>query len=204
MVGRLIVLEGPDGVGKTTIARALVEAMSMKGDPIFYSAFPGNDAGTLGELVYRLHHRSKSVGVDSITPAALQTLHVAAHIDVIEGKLLPALRRGEKLILDRYWWSTWVYGKIAGMDSDLLDGLMEVERRCWAGVVPWKVYLIDRETPLKSEGSMEAWRRIRVGYGDLASTEGVHYPVSRIANTTSVVAAVSAIMDDLSRKDRTR
>src|SRR5687767_12007738 len=113
--GRLFVLEGPDGAGKTILAKALVEQLNSRGTLYEYAAFPGIQEGTLGNMVYDLHHEPERYGITSIHPLSLQTLHIAAHIDAIEQRILPALRSGQSMVLDRFWWSTWVYGLAAGV-----------------------------------------------------------------------------------------
>src|SRR5437660_1175993 len=40
-LGKLLVLEGPDGTGKSTLARALVKRLEGAGTPWEYVAFPG-------------------------------------------------------------------------------------------------------------------------------------------------------------------
>ena len=54
--GRLFVLEGPDGVGKSTFVRALGEHLRSHGHDLLELSFPGKVPGSLGELVYRVHH----------------------------------------------------------------------------------------------------------------------------------------------------
>src|SRR5688572_6476007 len=98
--GQLYVLEGPDGVGKSTIAQALAEALHSAGLQAEVFSFPGREAGTLGQLVYRLHHDCVGLGVESVTESSRQALHVAAHIDAIETRILPALRKGIHVVLD--------------------------------------------------------------------------------------------------------
>jgi dTMP kinase len=61
----------------------------------------------------------------------LQTLHVAAHLDAIERKILPALEAGTWVILDRYWWSTWVYGIEQGISSTYLEPVIKAEQARW-------------------------------------------------------------------------
>ena len=49
--GRLLVLEGPDGVGKTTLAKVLTESLAERGLKTLLLSFPGQEAGTIGALV---------------------------------------------------------------------------------------------------------------------------------------------------------
>lgn len=100
--GRLLVIEGPDGVGKTTICRALAEQLLRRGDDLLQLSFPGKQPGSLGELVYRVHHDEGPHRVDDMSMLARQTLHVAAHIDAIDRHILPALKEGKTILLDRY------------------------------------------------------------------------------------------------------
>src|SRR5919205_3641476 len=104
--GKLIVIEGPDGVGKTTIANELSLRLNDIGQECKVIAFPGNEPGTIGELIYRIHHDPTQFGVKQVTPTALQALHVAAHLAAIELSILPILRTGQYVVLDRFWWST--------------------------------------------------------------------------------------------------
>ena len=129
--GRLIVIEGPDGVGKSTLTEALVARLRALGVPCHACAFPGNTPGTLGSLVYRLHRDPAELGVERISTVALQALHIAAHLDAISHAILPRLNAGEHIIIDRYWWSTWAYGLIGGVSEDVLKGLIEAERQQW-------------------------------------------------------------------------
>jgi thymidylate kinase len=72
--GRLFILEGPDGAGKSTTAKKLVETLKASGSRASLFAFPGNEPGTLGKLVHDLHHDSARHGVARIDPTSLQVL----------------------------------------------------------------------------------------------------------------------------------
>src|SRR4026209_562008 len=110
IAGRLFVFEGYDNSGKTTLAKALHKFLKRRDPLTKYFAFPGNVSGTLGRHIHRLHHNAKRAGIAKIHPVSLQILHIAAHVDMIETLILPALKRGESVVLDRYWWSTLAYG----------------------------------------------------------------------------------------------
>ncbi len=92
LAGKLIVFEGADGAGKTTLIQAIFDSLREVGVKVERLAFPGAEAGTIGRLVYDIHHQPESFGVGAITPASLQTLHVAAHIDAIQ-TTSPSFRR---------------------------------------------------------------------------------------------------------------
>ena len=114
--GHLIVFEGPDGVGKTTLARLLTRELEHRGCHCLYKSFPGQEEGSLGRLVYDIHHHPHKFGIEQMSPTSLQMLHIAAHVDAIERDIKPSLQRGHHIILDRYWWSTLAYGIVGGSD----------------------------------------------------------------------------------------
>src|SRR5687767_6166927 len=116
-LGKLIVFEGPDGVGKTVISAAVTEHLKALGEPTKLLTFPGREPGTLGRLIYDVHHDPAHFGVAALTPASKQALHIAAHLDAIERAIIPTLRAGRHVLLDRFWWSTWVYGTVGGMNK---------------------------------------------------------------------------------------
>lgn len=132
-------LEGPDGVGKTTLARDLVSSMPST---VYYS-FPGHKERTLGHLVYDIHHNTDKY-VDTLNPLSMQILHIAAQIDCIDQMIKPALKNGWNVILDRYWWSTKVYGQFVRIDNILLDALINVEKLYWS-TIPDLILLVTRD-----------------------------------------------------------
>jgi dTMP kinase len=97
--GKLIVFEGPDGVGKTTLVQNTVSLLEDLSIPFISLSFPGKTPGTLGFVVDQIHHIPKQFQLDSIEPLALQALHVAAHLDTIETKIRPAIHRGLVVVL---------------------------------------------------------------------------------------------------------
>ncbi|MBE2205719.1 MAG: hypothetical protein IAE94_15410 [Chthoniobacterales bacterium] len=187
--GKLIVFEGADGVGKSAICSAFVKALQDRGTNVEHLSFPGKDAGTLGKLVYRMHHDSAECGVTSLTPASLQALHIAAHLDAIERVILPALKSGVWVVLDRFWWSTWVYGVIDNIRHDVLSALVEVELCIWGSCKPSALFYITRDQPLREE-PLERWKGLKSAYEELIHREGGKYPIHPILNESTVGSAV--------------
>ena len=154
--GKFIVFEGPDRVGKSTLAGWLLGKLRRAGMRPTYAHSPAT--GKLGREVYALHHHLKG-----ITVASRQALHVAAHLDAVSGSILPDSRKGP-VIIDRWWWSLSVYGKLANVPADILDALVAADRLAWKPVVPDALFLIGRgpETEL-SRGYLRHVHEIGAG-----------------------------------------
>src|SRR5579885_753088 len=123
-LGKLIVFEGVDAAGKSSLSKTFHQNVVAEGKQARLFAFPGNDPQTLGGLVYKIHHSPSAFGISRMTAASLQTLHIAAHLDAIEQIFSSALEGGEMVILDRFWWSTWVYGMVGGVQESVLEHLV--------------------------------------------------------------------------------
>ncbi len=179
--GKLFIFEGPNGCGKTVISRLFAEHLSALGMPSQWLAFPGREPGTLGLHVYEIHRNHMGAGIEAIHPASLQALHIAAHIDQIETRILPALRQGISVVLDRFWWSTWVYGLSAGVPKESLRRMLHVEALHWQGTLPNVVFLFECKKPF-DEPFSAGWAVLRQAYEALAATEQSRHSVIRIQN----------------------
>ena len=193
--GRLIVFEGPDGVGKSSLSKALVEKLITAGVTCKYATFPGKEDGTIGRLVYDLHHDPKKFGLGKTSAASLQTLHIAAHLDAIEQRILPALMQGQWVVLDRFWWSTLVYGLAFSVERATLDAMIQVEHVQWNAITPAVVFLIDRSTGTPDEGNDTQLREL---YSTLLHQEKKKYPVCHVRNDLSIDETVNDLLTALS------
>ncbi len=195
--GRLFVFEGPDGVGKSTIAQALTARLNSMSLDTTYQTFPGREPGSLGRHVYELHHDPERFGVMEINPTSLQVLHIAAHIDAVESFILPALRSGRTVVLDRFWWSTYVYGRTFGADVLALEAAIQAEHTYWGAVSPTAVFLISRKI-MNSRGvpkfDKDLFRELSEGYAKLVEAQRQNHSIWQIANNGSVDEAVQTIL----------
>jgi dTMP kinase len=101
--GRLITIEGLDGAGKTTLASALVNALSERGLDVHLLREPGGvpAAERVRELV-------KDPGL-RIAPRAEALLYAAARAQLVDEAIEPMLERGTWVVLDRFVDSSLAY-----------------------------------------------------------------------------------------------
>lgn len=117
--GRLIVIEGIDGAGKTTQANQIYKELS-KNNKVFLTKNPTD--GEIGLLVRRVLS-----GEIKIPPIALQFLF-SADRQVQQLDIINRLKNGEIVLMDRYFWSSIVYGitDISGYNFDESGDLLLV------------------------------------------------------------------------------
>ena len=126
--GRLIVFEGGEGSGKSTQLRLLSRELEQHSISHVCLREPGGTP--LGTEVRRLLLDRAS----DITPRAEALLFMASRAQLVEREIRPALDRGEIVLLDRFFLSTYAY-QIGG------HGLAEADVRAanglaTAGLVP--------------------------------------------------------------------
>ena len=194
MPGQLLIFEGPDGTGKTTLSLMLVEWLTSQGHHARYVSSPGRIEGSLGELVYNLHHSPERYGLRGLTPAAKQLLHVAAHIDTMHTTIIPALESGEIVVMDRFWWSTVAYGKVSGMDPESLRLMIDLELHHWSPHRPTAIFLLVRSTPARMEHSSAVHNLLEDAYAELAATEKEKYAVHRISTARTIEESLYDIL----------
>lgn len=191
--GALIVFEGADRTGKTTLSRALAERMEEHRYRCLVRSFPGHEEGTLGKVVYDVHHRGGTFSsIEKISQAALQVAHIAAHIDEIEHKIIPALAEGYIVILDRFWWSSWVYGMMRGVSQSALKLMIRLEKQFWGSIKPHMLFLLQRE--LSSTEQYQDYHSLVALYETLAERESRRCRVQKIENNQSVDEQVAKLV----------
>ena len=116
-VGRLIVIEGLDGSGKTTLSRRLAERFCGR-----WFTTPDQDLRAL----------RTDIEAALSCPDARQ-LFYAASVCQVASRLKLDLDAGRDVFVDRYWLSTWAYGIERGTSLQL----DEIER----GLPPAEVTL---------------------------------------------------------------
>jgi dTMP kinase len=113
--GFFLVLDGPDGAGKTTQAARLADWLRAEGKGVLTCRDPGGTA--LGD---RLRGIVLERGSTPISIRAEMLLYMAARAQLVEEVIAPALANGHVVISDRYLLANIVYQGSAG-------GLLEEE-----------------------------------------------------------------------------
>lgn len=102
-MSQLVVLEGPEGAGKTTQLRRLTEWLTANGRTVLAVREPG---GTIvGDEIRRILLDPAS----DIVPRAEALLFMASRAQLIEREIQPALDRGEIVLVDRFFLATYAY-----------------------------------------------------------------------------------------------
>lgn len=166
--GRFITLEGGEGVGKSTQARLLAEALAERGIAVALTREPGGTAG--GEAI-------RSLLLDPAGPGwgieAETLLFAAARADHVDQLIRPALERGEWVICDRFIDSTRAYQGGEGRISD--EDILRLHRIGSGGILPDRTLLIELSPETAAERLLrrDGGSSDRIGGRDAAYHRGV-------------------------------
>lgn len=112
----LIAIEGIDGAGKTTQASLLSERLKELGYDV--AVFHEPTMGTWGRKVALLSEHGRTA-----TPEEESNFFLEDRKEDVEKNILPALKRGKIVIMDRYYYSNMAYQGAKGLD------VAEIERK---------------------------------------------------------------------------
>ena len=156
--GRLIVIEGIDGAGKSTLQRGLAEDLRARGRTVVCTKEPTD--GPLGRQIRALAAR----GRDSVSAEEELALFHEDRRQHVQAVVRPALERGEIVIQDRSFHSTVAYQGERGLDRDRLwSQSLEI------APLPDLLLVVD----LPAEVALERIRRSRAGTDDFERLESL-------------------------------
>lgn len=119
--GKFIVIDGPDGCGKTTQTKLLVDWLQKHGVAVETFREPGGTA--IGEKIRQILLNPEHI---AMTTAAEVMLYMAARVQLWQEKIAPALKQNKGVILDRWLSSTCAYqGYAGGFGSDKVIKIAE-------------------------------------------------------------------------------
>lgn len=135
--GHFITLEGGEGTGKSTLARALARKLEAAGIQAVLTREPGGTP--LAEAArHLLLHPPEGEAWSPLSEALLVN---AARRDHLEKLIRPALARGDWVICDRFADSTRVYQSIGGGVAQ--NTLLSIEREVLGGTLPSMTLVLD-------------------------------------------------------------
>lgn len=134
--GYFITFEGLDGCGKTTQMSLLAKRLRAAGRAVLESYEPGGTR--IGSQVRRILLDSAN---HELCPTAELLLYFACRAQNVEEAILPALRRGEIVLSDRFTDSTLVYQGVGrGLGKQVVLTLDQIACK---GLVPDLTLLLD-------------------------------------------------------------
>jgi dTMP kinase len=110
MTARLITIDGPGGVGKSTLATALARQLGTLGHPVHATAEPST--GGVGVFT--------RANADHISGHSLACLVAADRYHHLDHEIQPALADGRTVICDRYLASSLVLQRIDGVPVEFI------------------------------------------------------------------------------------
>lgn len=203
--GLFLVLDGPDGGGKTTQARCAVECLERRGYEVVHLREPGGTA--IGEEIRRIlldpAHTTMRAETETL-------LYLAARMQLVREVIEPALERGAAVVCERFIYSTIAYQSAHG------DVTGEQIRSIWSTIAPRvqpdRVLFLDVDPDVgleRLEGArdrMEAlgaafhrrvyenYRSMAAAWPDLIETIDASQPVERVSN--AVRAAIDEVLSN--------
>lgn len=140
MPGIFITFEGLDGCGKTTQLALLAEDLQRRGYRVTITREPG---GTIiGDRIRVILLDPQHQG---ITPVAELLLYAASRTQHLHEVILPALKRGDIVLCDRYTDATDAYqGGARKIDQRLIDAIHSIST---SGKKPDLTILLDSPVP---------------------------------------------------------
>ena len=171
-----VVVEGPDGCGKSTQAAMLTRWLREQGRETVHLREPGSTP--VGESLRALLLDPRTGDLSHVAEALLFS---AARTEMIRSTVATALRAGTIVVAERCYLSTWVYQGLAADDGLPLEVLREMTKHVQGDVWPDRIFVLDvpydtgrarvgRPDRIESRGR-DYHERVRAGYAELASSD---------------------------------
>lgn len=106
--GKLIIVEGVDGSGKSTQVRLLEKWLRYRGIPVFFTEW--NSSEQVKDII------SKGKKKNLLTPTTFSLLHATDFAARYERNIYPLLRSGYVVLADRYIYTAYARDVVRGCD----------------------------------------------------------------------------------------
>lgn len=197
--GHLFVIEGIDGAGKTTVCDRIISILRRSGHEVVKLREPTD------ENPYGLEIRKRSPKGE-LSPKEELELFIRDREWNVNNRILPALRNGVIVLLDRYFFATGAYQSVStGIDWRII---LERNRTKIDAPEPELVFILDiaadeglkrisgsgREINLQFE-KLERLVRVRNAYLEMAQEDTGRYRV--IDATMPLPKVVEIVLDEI-------
>jgi dTMP kinase len=139
MSGTFITFEGPEGAGKTSVLRAIVERLTpLLNEKLVFTREPGGEGSPVAEAIRDLVLNPNLPSMDAWTEALL---YAASRRQHLVDTVLPALAADKVVISDRYLDSSIAYqggGRRLGVDA-----VTTINQFATNGVMPTATVYLD-------------------------------------------------------------
>ncbi|KYP80832.1 dTMP kinase [Ferroacidibacillus organovorans] len=113
--GRLFIVEGNDGSGKSTQIYLLKRWLEDRGYPVFFTEWNSS------ELIKSANKKAKKKNL--LTPTTFSLIHACDFADRYEKMMLPYLRAGYIVLADRYVYTAYARDMARGCDPDWVKNM---------------------------------------------------------------------------------
>lgn len=196
--GKFVVLDGPDGCGKSTQARLLTEW--LKGQGVTTASFRDPGTTVIGEKIRDI---LLSPAHEAMTTPTEVLLYMAARSQLWTEEIAPALQQGKCVLLDRWLSSTCAYQGYAGRFG--MDKVVEIAvdslQRVWPDLtiildvdLETAAGRLDRELDRMEQKGDSYHARVRQGYLKLAEDRSDFAVVDAAATPEAVHRAVLEVV----------
>ncbi len=188
--GKFIVLDGPDGCGKTTQTKLLAQWLERQGVEVEIFRDPGDT--DIGEKIRQILLNPEHIAMSTPTEVLL---YMAARVQLWQEKIAPTLEKNKCVVLDRWLSSTCAYQGCAGgfgMDKAIKIATDSLER-------PWPdltiILDVDLETganrlsdqPDRMEAKPHQYhQKVREGFLKLARQQKNFFVINATQNINTV------------------
>ena len=200
--GKFIVLDGPDGCGKSSQTKLLAQWLNEQG--VLTSSFrdPGDTA--IGEKIREILLNPEHLAMSTQTEVLL---YMAARAQLWAEKIAPALLENRCVVLDRWLSSTCAYQGFAGGFG--IDTVIKIATDCLERVWPDMTIILDVDLKTASQrlkrqlDRMEAkgdgyHQRVRQGFLQLAKEYENFHVVDGSANIETVHKQILQLISEAS------
>ena len=198
LAGKFIVIDGPDGCGKSTQARLLADWLQKKGAAVECYRDPGNTAigEKIREILLNPEHKAMGTRTELL-------LYMAARAQLWQEKISPALEAKKCVVLDRWLSSTAAYQGFAG--SFGMDNVEKIAERCLERTWPDLTIILDvdiqtasgrlkRKSDRMEQKGNDYHNMVRNGFLKLASEKSGFAVVNAACNIEDVHKKITDII----------